>query len=192
MREDIRPGATFPDYGLPDHNGTLQRLSALQGADPMVLVLSRGSYCPKDQLQHRELVRLADAFSVSYTLLVTIATDAPETLLKWRTELGASWPFLSDVERRIQQDLEIQEYTDPTHDPMIPYTIVLGPGLRIHTLYNGYWFWGRPTNDELHSDLRELSRECRPDWDITVPALLANWTGDRRMHYPYEDAAVHS
>ena len=52
--------------------------------------------------------------------------------------------------------------------------IVLGPGLRIHTLYNGYWFWGRPTNDELHLDLRELSRR------------------NRRMHYPYEDAAVHS
>jgi hypothetical protein len=28
---------------------------------------------------------------------------------------------------------------------MIPYTIVLEPGLVIYQIYNGYWFFGRPT-----------------------------------------------
>ena len=37
------------------------------------------------------------------------------------------WPFFSDPERTIQKDLDIQEYTDPEHDPMIPYTLVLKP-----------------------------------------------------------------
>jgi len=27
---------------------------------------------------------------------------------------------------------------------MIPHTLVLKPGLVIHSIYNGYWFWGRP------------------------------------------------
>ena len=40
----------------------------------------------------------------------------------------------------MQKDLDIQEYTDPDHDPMIPHTLVLKPGLVIHSLYNGYWF----------------------------------------------------
>jgi hypothetical protein len=53
--------------------------------------------------------------------------------------------FLSDPERTVQQDLDIQEYTDPEHDPMIPHTLVLKPGLVIHSIYNGYWFWGRPS-----------------------------------------------
>ena len=26
---------------------------------------------------------------------------------------------------------------------MIPHTLVLKPGLVIHSIYNGYWFWGR-------------------------------------------------
>jgi hypothetical protein len=26
---------------------------------------------------------------------------------------------------------------------MIPYTLVLKPGLMIYSLYNGYWFWGQ-------------------------------------------------
>ena len=24
---------------------------------------------------------------------------------------------------------------------MIPYTLVLKPGLVVHSVYNGYWFW---------------------------------------------------
>ena len=48
MREDIRASATFPAYELPDHTGTRRRLSELQGGYPMILVLSRDHYCPKD------------------------------------------------------------------------------------------------------------------------------------------------
>ncbi len=28
---------------------------------------------------------------------------------------------------------------------MIPHTLVLKPGLVVHRVYNGYWFWGRPS-----------------------------------------------
>ena len=36
---------------------------------------------------------------------------------------------------------------------MIPHTLVLKPGLVIHRVYNGYWFWGRPSFSDLWSDL---------------------------------------
>ena len=48
MRSDLKPGATFPDFELTDHTGTRRKLSELQGNDPMILILSRGHYCPKD------------------------------------------------------------------------------------------------------------------------------------------------
>ena len=48
MRADIVASAVFPDYELTDHTGKRRKLSDLQGPDPMVLVLSRGGYCPKD------------------------------------------------------------------------------------------------------------------------------------------------
>jgi hypothetical protein len=38
---------------------------------------------------------------------------------------------------------------------MIPQTLVLGPGLVVHRIYNGYWFWGRPSTVDLWHDLRE-------------------------------------
>ncbi len=58
MRADIVPGAVFPDYELPDHRGKRRTLSELQQDDPLVLVLSRGGFCPKDRRQHEGLLQL--------------------------------------------------------------------------------------------------------------------------------------
>jgi hypothetical protein len=55
MRNDLVPGAVFPDYQLPDHTGTPRRFIELQGDDPLILTLSRGHYCPKEHQQHLEL-----------------------------------------------------------------------------------------------------------------------------------------
>jgi len=69
---------------------------------------------------------------------------------------------------------------------MIPHVIVLEPGLVIFTIYNGYWFFGRPTIEELRQDLRAVLKKCRPDWDITRPELKAAWErGERDRFYPY-------
>ena len=106
MRADIAPGGSFPDYQLTDHTKTRQRLSELQGIDPM-----------------------------------------------------------------------------------IPHTLVLRPGLVIHSVYNGYWFWGRPSTEDLRRDLREVFREVRPDWDLAAPGLRAAWdSGDHSNFHPYEEA----
>jgi hypothetical protein len=86
----------------------------------------------------------------------------------------------------VQQDLDIQEYTDPHHNPMIPHTLVLKPGLEIFKIYNGYWYWGRPSVEELRADLRELRRGIAPDWDLSVPGLREAWErGDRSTFFPY-------
>jgi hypothetical protein len=59
MRPDIIPGAVFPDYELSEHRGIRRTLSELQGRDPLVLVLSRGGFCPKDRRQHEGLLQIA-------------------------------------------------------------------------------------------------------------------------------------
>ena len=69
---------------------------------------------------------------------------------------------------------------------MIPYTFVLEPGLRIHKMYNGYWYWGRPSVAELHGDLREVTRRIRPDWAIDTPEMRARWErDDKDAFFPY-------
>jgi peroxiredoxin len=186
MRADIVPGATFPDYELPDQRGKHRKLSELQGDDPVVLVLARGGYCPRDRRQHDGLLQLHREAEVGYCRLVTISTDNLFETNEFRTGVGASWTFLSDPARRLQRDLDIVEYTDPHHNPMIPHTLVLEPGLRVHQVYNGYWFFGRPTVEELRLDLRAVLQRCRPDWDITRPELRAAWErGEKARFHPY-------
>lgn len=193
MRPEIVPGAIFPDFELSDHTGKHRRLSELQGADPMILVLSRGSFCPKDRRQLEGLLLLHREMEVGYSRLVTISTDNLVETNELRFALDAHWPFLSDPGRKVQKDLDIAEYTDPTHNPMIPHTIVLEPGLVVFKVYDGYWFFGRPTVEELRQDLRAVLRKCRPDWDITTPDLRAAWErGDKTRFYPYGKRFVES
>jgi peroxiredoxin len=182
VRSDIREGSNFPNYRLPDQAGKEQTLSELQGGNAMVLHLSRGGFDPKEHQFLRQLVDAYPQFRNAYTRLVVISTDNQLNINEFRDALAATWPFLSDPERTIQKDLDIQEFTDEPHDPMIPYTFVLEPGLRISKIYNGYWYWGRPTITELHVDLRAVLQKTRPDFDLSTPGLKEAWEhGDRDL-----------
>jgi len=186
MRSDMVPGSIFPNYELPDHTTKRRKLADLQEQNPMVLVLSRGGYCPKERRQDEGLVKLHRELEVAYCRLVTISTDDILQTNEYRSGVGAHWPFLSDPGRIVQKDLDIAEYTDPTHNPMIPHVIVLEPDLVIYKIYNGYWFFGRPTIEDLRQDLRVVSRKCRTDWDITTPELKEAWQqGRKELFYPY-------
>lgn len=187
MRSDIVPGSNFPDYELPDHTAVRRKLSDLQGEDPMVVVLGRGGFCPRDRRQTEGLVRLYGEMEVGYCRLVTITTDNLLETNEYRLGAGAHWPFLSDPRRIIQKDLDIAEYTDPLHNPMIPHVVVLEPGLVVYKIYNGYWFFGRPTLEELRQDMRAVTMKSRMDWDISKPELRSAWQmGKRELFYPYQ------
>jgi peroxiredoxin len=187
MRNDLAPGQPFPDFVLPDHTKTPRRLSALQGDDdPMLLVLIRGFFCPKDRQQLKELTAFHAQLVVGTCQLVVVTTDDWHTTNNLRQQLAAHYTFLYDEDKRVRDDLDICEYTDTQHRPMIPHTILLGPQLRIHRIWNGYYYWGRPSTAELHDELRTLTRELRPDWDLSDPQLKQRWqAGDKKPFYPY-------
>ena len=116
---------------------------------------------------------------MAYTKIATISTDEHHTSQEFRAPGGRQCPFLEDPGRTVQQDLDIAEYTDPEHIPMIPHALVLKPGLVVHRNYNGYWFWGRPSVTDLWHDLREAGAEVRSDWDLAEPGLRQAWeSGD--------------
>jgi peroxiredoxin len=155
----------FPDLELPDHTGRPRRLSELAGGDPVALVTSRGWWCPKEQRFLRGLVALQDEFEVAYSRIVVLSVDPPEVQSAFRAGLGARFTFLSDHERRYLEQLGLRETTDTLHDPYLPAAFMLHPDLRVHSSYNGYWFWGRPTPEEIRADMRAITQAIRPDWD---------------------------
>jgi len=51
--------------------------------------------------------------------------------------------------------------------------VILAPDLVIDNVYVGYWFWGRPSPEQLWSDLADLSRRIKADFDPTTPEARA-------------------
>lgn len=114
----------------------------------------------------RELCRLQDELEVAYARLVVVSVDPPEVQAAFRAGLGARFVFLSDAERRWLPRLGLEETTDTLHRPYRPAAFTLFPDLTVHTAYNGYWYLGRATMEELRQDLRAISRATRDDWEL--------------------------
>jgi peroxiredoxin len=157
----LEPGDRFPDLDLPDHTGRARLLSELAGGDPLALVFSRGWWCPKEQRHLRELSSLQDEFEVAYTRIVVVSVDPPEVQSAFRAGLGARFAFLSDFERRWLPELGLLERSDTLHDPYLPTAFSLLPDLTIHRRYDGDWYWGRPTMEDLRQDMRAISARVR-------------------------------
>jgi peroxiredoxin len=121
----------------------------------------------------RHFTQWQDELQVNYCKLAVISTDPPEVSAAFRTGLGASFTFLSDHERKAIRQLDMVEVTPPDfkHGLLaLPYTFSLAPDLTIHKIYNGWWFVGRPTLEELRQDLRALMSR-RDDYTYSGPSL---------------------
>ena len=105
-----------------------------------------------------------DELEVNYCHLAAVSVDPPDVCAAFRVGLGASFEFLSDHDRKVISALDIVEVTTTAHgDVAVPYSFSLAPDLTIHKVYNGWWFVGRPTVEELRQDLRALM-QARKDY----------------------------
>ena len=169
MSNILQPGDSFPNFKLPDQNGNLKELmsyTAQSEADkrygfkdgyPIIVVFYRGFFCPRDQQQFKMLVAFQKELKVNFCKLIAISTDTPKVSAAFRAGLGASWDFLSDTERQLIEKLTILDETEGEYAHCsLPYTFVLKPTLEIYKVYNGWYFIGRPTLEELRQDLRAI------------------------------------
>lgn len=101
---------------------------------------------------------------VNYCRMITVSVDGIMDTNETRDALGASWPFLMDPERKLLYELEMVDRSDPHHGEIyIPYTFMLDRDRTIYKIYNGWWFAGRPTVEEIRMDYRALLSR-RSDW----------------------------
>lgn len=93
--------------------------------------------------------------------------DPPRVLQAFKAGLGARFPFLSDEELELTDALGIRETTDKIHGPLpVPITFALKPDLSIERIFNGWYFVGRPTPEELRQTARALIGARVPDLDF--------------------------
>lgn len=172
MPTTLQPNDLFPDFELPDQNGTVRRMSSFtkqSEADkrygfkdgyPLIVVFSRGFFCPRDQQQFRTLVDFQDELKVNFCNLVSISADSPIVSSAFRAGLKANWTFFSDEKRNIIKQLNILDETEGEYAyRSLPFTFVLKPNLEVYKVYNGWYFVGRPTIEELRQDLRNIIKE---------------------------------
>jgi peroxiredoxin len=165
MRDDLRPGNPFPDIRLPEHTGAELSLGEIAHEKPLVLAFVRGWWCPKEQVRLRNLVALQDEIQREYGRIAVVTVDEPYVNGAFRAGLGADFPFLSDVDRAVAEELDLVELTDEWHRPYLPYTFVLDSRLVLRNVWCGFWYWGNPTPDELRLALREITRAEQPTFD---------------------------
>jgi peroxiredoxin/cold shock CspA family protein len=176
MTTNLEVNDQFPDIELPNHQNELTRLSQFTQPSlldtrlgfldgyPLILVFFRGFFCPRDQQQMRQLVEFQHELAVNYGKLVAVSTDPPLVQAAFRDGLGAQWTFLSDEQRAVIKQLNILDETEGEYAYRSqPYTFVLRPDLRVHAIYNGWFFVGRPTTEELRRDLRAIM-QTRSDY----------------------------
>ncbi len=176
MTINLQVGDKFPDFELPSHQNELMQLSQFTQPSlmdkklgfldgyPLILVFYRGFFCPRDCQQMSQLVQFQNELAVNYCKLVTVSVDPPLVQAAFRAGLGAQWPFVSDEKREIIKQINILDETEGEYAYRAqPYTFVLRPDLTIHKIYNGWFFVGRPTLEELRLDLRAIM-ETRFDY----------------------------
>jgi cold shock CspA family protein/peroxiredoxin len=197
MTTNLQVNEQFPDIELPNHQNELTRLSQFTRPSlldkhlgfldgyPLILVFYRGFFCPRDQQQMRQLVEFQRELAVNYGKLVTISVDPPLVQAAFRAGLGAQWTFLSDEQRAIIRQINILDETEGEYAYRAqPYTFVLR-SVSIFKIYNGWYFVGRPTNEELRQDLRTIM-ESRSDYQYeayTTPEV-------QQIRIPQQEWAV--
>jgi cold shock CspA family protein/peroxiredoxin len=172
MNQTPKVGDVFPDATLKDHTGKTRSLSSFtktsqidhllgfEAGYPLIVVFGRGFFCPRDREQLRQLVQFQNEINVNYARLVWVSVDAPLVQAAFRAGLAANWSFLSDESRDLTRGLGILDETEGEYAfrPR-PFTFVLRPDLRVHRVYDGWYFVGRPTLEELRQDLRAIMEQ---------------------------------
>ena len=124
----------------------------------------------------RRFIELQEELQVNYCKLAVVSTDPSEVSAAFRTGLGATFTFLSDHERQAIRRLDIVEVTPADFKyglVALPFTFSLAPDLTIHAIYDGWWFVGRPTLEELRQDMRALMQAHRQDYHYQGPSLAS-------------------
>ncbi len=118
-------------------------------------------------MQLQELVQFHRSTEVAYCRVAVASVDPPRVQAAFKAGLGARFRFLSDEQLELTDALGIRETTDKRHGPLpVPFTFALLPDLTIHRIFNGWYFVGRPTPEELRLTVREMMDRSVKDLDF--------------------------
>lgn len=93
-----RPGEAMPPFMLPDEAGRLVGLSSLLADGPLAVIFFRGHWCPYCRLNVRAVIEAMDRIKAVGGEVVAIMPETQAFARKFKTEAGASFPVLTDLD----------------------------------------------------------------------------------------------
>jgi len=93
-----RPGDSMPLFMLPDEAGRLITLGSLIAKGPVAVMFFRGHWCPYCRLNVRAVTQAMDRITAMDAQVVAIMPELQEYAEKFKTESGAPFPVLTDLD----------------------------------------------------------------------------------------------
>lgn len=93
-----RPGEPMPAFVLPDESGRLVALPSLLERGPVAVMFFRGHWCPYCGLNVRAVIKAYDRIKALGADVVAIMPETQEYAGKFKTEAGAPFPVLTDLD----------------------------------------------------------------------------------------------
>ena len=176
MSKHLEPGRTLPDF---DAARRVRRTSTgsrrCRATIRWCCCSAAASTARASAMHQREMIRLPPVVRGG----VHAAGDRPAERrarhLQAAISTGAYWPFLCDAELEMQTALEIASTPTLTTQRPCRMRLCSRRACVIDKVYVGYWFWGRPSPEMLWSDLQDLCRRIKPDYDPLADEARAAW-----------------
>ena len=94
----LKPGATFPDFALPNAEGRMVMRADLLAAGPVVIVFDRGAWCPYCTVVLGELAKLSPDIRAAGASIVAVTPDAGGGIARIKEQCGIDFDVLADLD----------------------------------------------------------------------------------------------
>ena len=157
-------GDKMPDFILPDVNGKTVRLSELIKKQPVVLVFSRGGWCPLCSKQLAALSADFEQFKQKGATLVAISNETPEQGVNLLTKLRLPYYLLTDSQSKVislygvhvkkRELADMPALLGHRKDYAMPSVFIINKQGNLVWSFIGKTYRDRPDNEKILANLR--------------------------------------
>ncbi|MDN5004207.1 peroxiredoxin-like family protein [Bradyrhizobium sp. GCM10027634] len=172
------PGDVMPPFMLPDESGHLVTLPALLEDGPVVIMFFRGHWCPYCRLNVRAVVQALDRIEAIGARIVAIMPETQEFTRQLKTESGAPFPILTDLDNGYALSLNLAIWLGAEIQSLLSYQDMT----KFHG--NEGWMLPIPAVFVVGRDGVVKARFVDPDFRkrMEIDDLLAALEGASREH----------
>jgi peroxiredoxin len=116
-----RPGEPMPSFVLPDESGRLIALPSLVERGPVAVMFFRGHWCPYCGLNVRAVIKAYDRIKAIGAKVVAIIPERQEYAAKFKTEAGAPFPVLTDLDNGYALSLNLAIWLGAEIERLLSY-----------------------------------------------------------------------